>query len=294
MPSLGSRVTEKLIRLLYKPPSTSEAGEAAVRAAALRPAAFVPSKRLRRDVFVEHGRLNDWSVYTVAPASGPSDKSVVYIHGGAFYGEISAFHWRLIARIAAETGTRITVPIYPLVPRGTADHVIDTIVAITAGEVEQSDSGAVSLAGDSAGGTIALAVALLLNEHGVKLRQTVLIHPAGDLSMSNPDIAEVERKDPVLRAAALRPIFEHWRGGLDIRDPRVSPLYGDVSGLAPLTIFSGTHDLTNPDTRLLVAKARAAGVQITYYEGEGLIHPSAALPTREGRQARRQIVDAFK
>ncbi|WP_281824743.1 alpha/beta hydrolase fold domain-containing protein [Sphingobium sp. BS19] len=265
-----------------------------MHAAALRPAAFGPPKRIRRDVSVDYATLHNWPVYTVTPTARASDKTLVYIHGGAFYGEITAFHWRLIARIAADTGTRVTVPIYPLVPRGTADNVIDTIAAITTSEVERSGAGVVSLAGDSAGGAIALAVALQLNKAGVSLRQTVLIHPVVDLSLSNPEIAVVERRDPILRAAALRPILERWSGDLDIQNPRVSPLYDDLGGLGPLTIFSGTHDITNPDTRLLVDHARAAGVQIVYHEGEGLIHASVALPTREGREARRLILEALR
>lgn len=205
MASLGSLFAETMIRLLVRPPATAEAGERAVHAAALRPAPFGPPKRLRRDVSLEFAFVNGWTIYTVAPTVKAADKAVIYLHGGAFYGEITAFHWRLIARIAAEAGTRVVVPIYPLVPRGTAREVVEGVAAITIGEVERLGSQAVSLCGDSAGGNIALAVALYLKDSDIRLRRTVLIHPAVDLTLTNPTIAVVEREDPMLRAAALRP-----------------------------------------------------------------------------------------
>lgn len=292
MASIETRLIESLLRRFLKPPSTAEAGERLVDSAALRPASFAPPKRLRRDVSLSNAYDGCWPVYTVVPRDRPVGKVLIYLHGGAFYGEITSFHWRLIARIAAETGTKVLVPIYPLVPRGTAKETVERIADIVSSEVNRFGDNAVSIGGDSAGGTIALAVALDVKRR-TSLRRIVLIHPAVDLSLSNPDIAVVEKTDPVLRAAALRPITQRWAGDLDIKDPRVSPLYGDMGGLAPMTVISGTHDVTNPDTRLLVAKARNAGVQVEYHEGEGLMHPSPALPTREGREARRQIIRAL-
>ena len=73
----------------------------------------------------------------------------------------------------------------------------------------------------------------------------------------------------------------------------VSPLFGDLAGLGPLTVFSGTRDITSPDTRLLVSRARAAGVQVDHHEEPGLVHVHAILPVPEGRRARRVIADVL-
>lgn len=292
-PSIGSRFAEGLVKTFVKVPQTAAEGIQAMEAAALRPASYAPPKNLRKDVTVTNAVVEGWPVYTVSPKNGRPRKALVYLHGGAFYGEITDFQWNLAARIAAETGSEVIVPIYPLAPRGTAQDVVDKVAIITASEIKRFGEGTVSIGGDSAGGTIALAAALVLRDRGERLRETVLIHPAVDLSLTNPEIAEVQRVDPILRAAALRPIVQRWAGNLDIQDPRVSPLYGNMSGLGPMTIFSGTHDSTDPDTRLLVAKARAAGVTVAYHEGVGLIHVSPALDTPEGKEARRQIVEAL-
>jgi len=120
---------------------------------------------------------------------------------------------------------------------------------------------------------------------------TVLISPALDLSLGNPDIASVEPTDPWLSRDALHVYAERWRGDLPVDDPRVSPLAADLTGLGPLTVFSGTRDILNPDARLLADKAAAAGVDIEYYEQPGLIHVYPLTPTPEGRAARRIIVE---
>jgi acetyl esterase/lipase len=67
-------------------------------------------------------------------------------------------------------------------------------------------------------------------------------------------------------------------------------LNGDFRGLAPMTVFSGTLDLLNPDSIDLAAKARAAGVPIELHLRQGQPHDYAGLPTPEGRQAREIIL----
>ncbi|WP_264079185.1 alpha/beta hydrolase, partial [Mycobacterium szulgai] len=71
---------------------------------------------------------------------------------------------------------------------------------------------------------------------------------------------------------------EQWRGDLPVDDPRCSPLAGDLAGLGPLTVFSGTRDILNPDARALVQKAGAAGVAVDYHERSGLLHVYPLLP----------------
>ena len=81
-----------------------------------------------------------------------------------------------------------------------------------------------------------------------------------------------------------------WRGELPLEDPLVGPLLTDHTGLGPLTVFSGTRDITHPDTCLLVERARAVGVEVDLHEGPGLVHVYPLLPVPEGRAARAVIV----
>jgi acetyl esterase/lipase len=258
----------------------------------LRPRPYGPPRFLRRDVSVAVGVQLGWPVYTLSPRSGQSRARVIYVHGGGWVNEIALQHWLLAAQIAAEAGMTVIVPIYPLVPFGTAEEVVTTIADLA---VTGPDVGSTCLAGDSAGGQIALSAAVLLRDrHQLTLPQTVLISPALDLSLANPEIDRVQPSDPWLGRPGARVMIEHWRGGLAISDPRVSPLFADLHGLGPLTAFCGTRDILNPDTRLLVDKAIAAGGDVDYHEGLGLVHVYPLTPTPEGRAARAVLVDRLR
>ena len=293
MPSLISRFLPAVITLLgykrvYVRAQTTLDG---VQDRLVRPVAYGPPRRLGRDLQIDVSHAGGWPVYQVAPRHGTPGEHVVYVHGGSWINEIHPFHWRLIAEVCARSGASITVPIYPLAPVGTAGTVVPVIADLLQALADRHGAGHVTAMGDSAGGQIALSAALLLRQRGAPaLGNTVLISPALDLTFANPDIDPVEPRDPWLARPGVRAAAQLWRGELPIEHMLVSPLFAEVAGLGPLTVFSGTRDITNPDTRLLVAKARAAGVDVDYHEGADLIHVYPLLPTPEGKQARQTII----
>ncbi|UGT93480.1 alpha/beta hydrolase fold domain-containing protein [Mycobacterium ostraviense] len=98
-----------------------------ITARALRPSPYGPPVRLRPDVTVEVGRRSGWPIYTVAPKNGAHTHTVVYLHGGAWVNEINSQHWRLVTHVAAEARVKVVVPIYPLLPFGTAADVVPEV-----------------------------------------------------------------------------------------------------------------------------------------------------------------------
>ena len=266
-----------------------------IRERTLRPTSYGPPERLP-GVRVSRRVPNPlgWPVYDVEPAGVAANQSsvVVYVHGGGWVNEIAGQHWQLIARIARETGQRVVVPIYPLVPFGTAREVCDGMVELV--RAEQDAEVAVRLAGDSAGGQIALSVALALRDAGRILPSTTMLSPALDLTWKNPRIDAVQPSDPWLARPGGRVLADAWRGDDDIEDPVVSPLFGEMAGLGPLTILTGTRDVLNPDAHLLRDKARAAGVSVDWHESEGQVHVYALLPTGTGEQGARVIVESLR
>lgn len=262
-----------------------------VRERALRPARYGPPARLRPDVRIDVRTEGGWPIYTITPTRSGPVGSVVYVHGGGWVNEIAVQHWQLAAQIAAESATVVSLPIYPLVPFGTAAEVAERVAVLV---VENRDRhGPTCLAGDSAGGQIALSSALALRDDGIALPATVLISPAVDLSWSNPRIPEVQPTDPWLGVPGGQVLSDLWRGDRELTDPTVSPLFGEFAGLGPLTVLTGTRDVLNPDAHLLVAKARAAGVEVAFMEIAGQLHVYPLLPTREGARARRAIVEGL-
>lgn len=291
MPSPAGRLLPPLMRLLrfrreFERPELMLRG---VQERLLRPVPYGPPRGLGPvGVVVDVDHATGWPVYRVLPRDRTPDRAAVYVHGGAWVNQIHPLHWRLVARLAARSGTAITVPVYPLAPLGTAATVVPRVADLVAALADRYGAGRVTAMGDSAGGQIALSAALLLRDRGVPpLHRTVLVSPALDLTLANPEIDVVEPQDPWLARPGTRAAIELWRGDLPVTDPLVSPLFGDLAGLGPLTVFSGTRDITSPDTRLLVERARAAGVPVDHHEEEGLVHVHPLLPVPEGRRARR-------
>ncbi|MFD6352063.1 alpha/beta hydrolase fold domain-containing protein [Nocardia tengchongensis] len=295
MPSALSRIVPWYLRVTRanRPFVTAAGARQRIRERTLRPLPYGPPRRLRSDVEITVRQDSVRPVYTLTPRSGRARGNVVYAHGGGWVNEIARQHWQLAAEIAARAETTVTLPIYPLIPFGTADRVIPAFAELVL--ANRAEYGEVCLAGDSAGGQISLSTAILLrDEYDVILPRTVLISPALDLSLSNPEIADVQPLDPWLGRAGGLVLGDRWRGPLPITDPRVSPLFADFAGLGPLTVFSGTHDILMPDVRLLVGKARAAGVRVDYHEEAELVHVYPLTPTPEGRKARAVMIDSLR
>lgn len=295
MPSIGSRLIPALVRVDPRVRAIASSGGAHryIARCAVRPRPYGPPRKLRSDVKIAAERWRGWPVYTVTPSKQSSSGSIVYVHGGAWVNEISTARWRLVAQIAAEAGVAVTVPIYPLVPFATSAQVVPSIADLVL--ANESRYGNVCLAGDSAGGQIALSAAILLgHSDGLRLPRTVLISPALDLSFNNPEIESVQPSDPLLKRDAIRVAAEYWRGGLELNDPLVSPLYADLSVLGALSIFSSTRDILNPDARVLVDRAGAFGVEVEYHEQTGLMHDYPLTRTSEGRAGRCEIVNSLR
>lgn len=289
MPSLASKAMPALFALRgYKKIFSSAAATLAqVAELQLRPDSYAPPKKLDRTVSLSVRRVNGWPVYEVSPHGTIPLRRAMYFHGGAWIYEITSHHWNLVAELAATTATRFTVPIYPLAPAGTAAAVVPAVTDLAAELLTEVGPERTTIMGDSAGGAITLAVALQLRERGLPApHHTVLISPALDLSLTDPAIDEIASRDPFLAKPGMQAAAELWRGDLPIDDPMVSPIHGDLTGLAPITLFSGTHDILNVDARRLVRLAKAANVPLNYQVAPQMIHVYPLLPIPEAKQAR--------
>lgn len=230
--------------------------------------------------------LGGGEVVTVRP--GPDAVSgsgaLVYLHGGAFVNGIQPQHWSLIAHLADTTGREVHVARYPLAP---AHDVRDAEAFLAALHERLAPQAPLHALGDSAGGTLAL---LLAQAHvgDRSIAGVTLIAPWLDLSMTNPAIDGVERRDPWLTRAGMLPIAAHWAAGRDLVDPTVSPLYGDLGGLPRTLVLVGSRDICRPDCDRLRELAPAT-TDLTLHVESGSPHDYPLLPTPEGRRAREAI-----
>ncbi|MET7731881.1 alpha/beta hydrolase fold domain-containing protein [Streptomyces sp. NPDC005402] len=157
--------------------------------------------------------------------------------------------------------------------------------------LERLPASSVTLAGDSAGAGLALGVAQELRAAGLpQPRRIVLISPWLDLTLSQPAVQDVARHDPWLSPAGLVEMGRVWAGGDDPSDPRLSPINGPLTGLAPVSVYIGTRDIFYPDVCRLRDRAAAEGTTHDVTVCANAVHVYPLTPTPEGRAAATRIV----
>jgi acetyl esterase/lipase len=243
-----------------------------------RPVAHEP-KGVRTPFSVRYN-ASGWPIYQTGADRG---NHVVYLHGGAYINQIVRQHWQLIAYLAHQAPAQVTVPIYPLAPRGGAATVVPQTADLLAEVIAIAGAGRVTVMGDSAGGGLALAAAQLLRDTGrPQPHGLVLIAPWLDVTMTHPDQPHINLRDPMLDIAGLAEAGRLYAGDLSPTHPWCSPIRGRLDGLAPISAFIGTDDILLPDS---LALADHADVHVT----NGMPHVYPLLPMPEGRAARAHI-----
>lgn len=252
-------------------------------------------KRFRTHYEVSEKIVSDRPVYTISPRQHKPVGTILYTHGGAYVNALSIFHWMILQALLDQVGARLVVPAYPLAPEHTYQAAFDQLETVYRHLLETCPQQPVILSGDSAGGGLALAQALSYRKLGLPLPQRiVLFSPWLDISMSNPAAAALEKRDILLGIQVLVTCGQWWAGGEDVRNPLLSPLFGDLSNLPPIDIFQGSEDLLTPDVHLLEEKIRVAGGEVNLYEYTGAGHVFVgATFSPEGRHAFSQIVNAM-
>lgn len=247
------------------------------------------------------GFAKDWDVSVsdtgfastvLTPRHRGVHRTLYYVHGGAFMAPIDAFHVRYATRLADAIGARIVLPDYPLAPEHTWADSHDALVA-DAAHWAGEEGGAV-LAGDSAGGGLALAMALSMRERGLAPATHLVLHaPWVDLTTSTPETREVDAIDPWLFLSKVEAYAQWWAGSPDdLARPEVSPALADLADLPRALMLYGTRDLLSPGCRLLARRAVEAGWDLTSVEEPDLIHVYGLLPgIPESRRAFDQVVE---
>ncbi len=260
--------------------------------------AYMASRALPKDApmpakFAQKYQVEEWEaagqkVVTLHPKSGPAEWHMLYFHGGGFVLPMFKEHWPLAAAIVDTCGVSITLPLYEVVPENSytaQDALADATFATLA---ERHDPAKIVLNGDSAGGHMALTLALrLAKAAGPQPGKLALFAPWLDVTMADPAMEAVEPHDIMLKIGTLRVCGEMFAGDRDPAGPECSPLYTSPDALAllpPTRIWTGRHDLFIIDSRTFAGKLRDAGVDAKLYEYEAAPHVFMAIvPTREAK-----------
>jgi epsilon-lactone hydrolase len=199
---------------------------------------------------------------------------VLYLHGGGYVIGSVKSHRSLAARIGRAARAEVLVLDYRLAPEHSFPAAIDDAIAAYRWLLDQGLSPKnLAIAGDSAGG--GLAVAALLAIRDAKLPQpgaAVLLSPWVDLAGDGASMQSNAASDPMIQKEGLVAMARHYLHGTDPRHPMASPIYADLTGLPPMLVQVGTAETLLDDSVRLAARAEAGGVAVTLEKWDDMIH----------------------
>jgi monoterpene epsilon-lactone hydrolase len=261
-----------------------------------RRATFAPAGRLHPvpdDVRVTPVTANGVSAHWLDAPGVDTRRALLFLHGGGFELGSLRSDGELAARLGRVGGMRVLFPEYRLAPEHPFPAAIDDVRAAWRWLRTDQDlrAASIAVAGDSAGGGLAMALLVATRDAGEALpAAAALMSPTVDLTGSGASMTDRADQDPFSTPAMLRQFASEYLAGTDPKTPLASPLFASLSGLPPLLVQVGTADLLLSDSERLARAATEAGVDVTLDVAEGLPHVyQLLLGTPEAAKATEQI-----
>jgi acetyl esterase/lipase len=203
-----------------------------------------------------------------------ADNVILYFHGGVYVIGYAAATVPLVGDLVRRTGTKAITLEYRLAPEHPYPAAVEdaraAYVALLAQGIAPDQ---IALAGESAGAGLAVALLLALREAGVPLPSCAyLMSPYVDLTLSGETLEAKRDVDPLLTPEGLRARVPEYLGGTDASDPLISPIFGDLSGLPPLLIQVGSHEVLLSDALRLAGRAAISDVPVRLEVTPGVPH----------------------
>lgn len=236
------------------------------------------AKRMSSKVERKNVRIGGIDGEWFVPKGKNPQRVILYLHGGGFIVGSSRTHGEMLMRLALAADARIFAPNYRLAPEHKHPAQIDDCrAAYEALLAEGISPQKLIIAGDSAGGNLALVLPLLLRENKIALPAAIAaLSPWVDVGRRGGSLSAHEKYDWATPAD-----FDHWvESYLDKQDPQhplVSPIYADLQGLPPLRIDIGTAEMLLDQVRDFAARAKEANLIVDFREIPGMVHNSYLL-----------------
>jgi acetyl esterase/lipase len=217
----------------------------------------------------------EWTV----PEAGVTapDLVIVYFHGGGYSNGLAKWARRATSRLALGLGCRVVAPDYRLAPRFPFPAAHEDVLAVYRHLIGPGGyaPGRVAVAGDSAGGALAVSLMADARDAGMPLPACGMLNSLwADVALNTPSLDDPVRNGFDIRRSMVEGLSATLlsTGGVDPYDPRHSPVYRDLRGLSPLLIQAAGRDVCHDDSVRLAANARAAGVEVKITEYADVEH----------------------
>jgi acetyl esterase/lipase len=221
-------------------------------------------------------------------------RALLYLHGGGYVACTPLTHRTLTIALARACGAPLFVPDYRLAPENpfpaALDDALQAYDMLRALGLRPAD---IAIGGDSAGGGLALATVLALRERDRLERPVAALiaySPWTDLLATGASLVTNARSEDMLVGANVAATARHYAAPERLRDPLVSPLYGDYRNFPPMLIFASTSEVLRDDAVRLAGRARSQGAEVTLRLEAAMPH---VWPIFDGLpEARRSIAEA--
>jgi epsilon-lactone hydrolase len=256
---------------------------------------LVSAQPLPAEVTVIAGVLGGVPTAEITVAEVESRHVVLYFHGGVYVIGDAFLAAELASQVGRRTDAKAISVDYRLAPEHPFPAAVDDALAAYQGLL--SDGVAPSdivFAGESAGGGLAVATLVNARDHGLPLPAAAYaMSPYVDLTLSGASIETKRELDPLLSRELLAARVSDYTSGQDAAGSLISPLFADLSGLPPLIIQVGTHEVLLDDAVRLAQQAITADVEVTlditpgvphvFQAYHGFVEEAAAALDRAGR-----------
>ena len=256
---------------------------------------FVP-QRIKRSYLINHPHINASEIVTFERKEKVSNKHIIFFHGGAYIFGASPNHWKFAEKIVKKSFCRMTLVDYPLAPEHDYKETFRMVSDAYEVLLNQYAGDDLVFMGDSAGGGLALAFAqkLILEKHQKLPAKIVLLSPWLDISMSNPNIKNLESSDYILTVNMLRNAGMKYSNGEDPDHYLLSPINGQLKNIPHTIVFYGTEELFYADCIRLKSRIDSNTKGIIFREYPKMQHDWAIFPIPESNQVVNEICEFIK
>lgn len=226
-------------------------------------------------VTAERIELADRAAERLTPPTPADDAVVLYLHGGGYCSGSLDTHRGVAGSLALAAGITVVSLDYRLAPEEPFPAALnDALLAF-----DQLAPARTAIAGDSAGGGLAVATALALRDRGgAQPLALALFSPWTDLTQTAASYDTRAEADPMVSRGVLSLMADGYLAGTDPRTTLASPLFADLTDLPPMHIDVGDAEVLLDDSTVLAERARAAGVDVAIRIWPEMIHVFQAFP----------------
>lgn len=198
---------------------------------------------------------------------------IIFLHGGAYVLQASYVHWSMMIKLVKSTGATAYCIDYPLTPNANSGKSLEYVYDYYCKHLSNESRNKIAILGDSAGGGLALSLVMKIRDEKKHMPdRAILLSPYLDIVCSDSRQKELEKVDMQLSINGLATVGKVYAGNLPVNDWRISPIYGNINNLCPISLYTSNRDILHIDSLRLKEKLNKSNIPFKYHFEPNMIH----------------------